>query len=92
MYKWFSMYVLTHSTVVFQSSILLFSMYPETLMKIKAILKKYWIYLEEDNLHSSKALLPGIVFHNLEVGTLSRFVIKKNLSVSREHWYLSRRR
>lgn len=59
-------------------------------MKIKAILKKYWVYFEEDILHSSKALLPGIVFHNLETGTLSRYVIKY-LSVSREHRYLPRR-
>lgn len=67
-------------------SILLFSIQPESIMKIKTILRKYWIYFEED-IHSSNALLPGRVFHNLEVGTLSRFVIKR-LNIPREHRYL----
>lgn len=89
MYKWLSMYIMTHLTV-FKSPSLLFFIHSESIMKIRALLKKYWIYFEEDSLHSSKALLPGVVFHNLEVGTLSRFVIK-SLSVSREHTYLSRR-
>lgn len=47
---------MAHSTVVFLSSILLFSIYPENIMKIKDILKKILVYLEEDNLHSSKDL------------------------------------
>lgn len=48
-------YVHNDSFNSFESSILLFFLHPENIMKIKAILKKYWIYFEEDILHSSKA-------------------------------------
>lgn len=89
LYEWLSMYILSHSTVFFRAPFLFFIHF-ESIMKRKAILQKFWTYFREDILHSSKGLLPGIVFHNLEVGKIWIFY-KKNLSVSRGHRYLSRR-